>query len=83
MRRLCIHLASFLLASASTSTIDAQKLTTGNFDNIRTLILPSAEESGWSSIPWMNDLFAARQRAAREGKPVFVWSMAAEPLGFC
>lgn len=81
MRRISIVVSVILLASAP--TVHAQDLTINNFDSIRSLVLPTPAESGWSSIPWMNDLFVARQRAAQTGKPLFVWSMAAEPLGIC
>jgi hypothetical protein len=29
------------------------------------------------------NLWAARQKAAAEGKPLFLWYMAGEPLGVC
>jgi hypothetical protein len=47
------------------------------------LIKPTWAESGWSQIPWMLDLTAARKKAAAEGKPLYVWSMSGEPLGQC
>ena len=34
-------------------------------------------------IPWMSDLAEARRKAAQEGKPLYVWTMAGEPLGQC
>jgi hypothetical protein len=29
------------------------------------------------------DIYAARKRAAEEGKPLLLWYMAGEPLGTC
>lgn len=46
-------------------------------------IKPTWNESGWSQVPWIMDLNAARKKAAAEGKPLYVWSMSAEPLGLC
>ena len=42
-------------------------------------VFPPAEK--WTQIPWETDLAAARQRAAREGKPLFLWIMDGHPLG--
>ena len=53
------------------------------FQEFLTLIKPAPEESLWSSIPWMGDLTRARRKAAAEGKPLYVWTMAGEPLGMC
>lgn len=74
----CITLPAVLATTAR-----ANELSVESFGHIRKLILPTDAESGWSKISWMSDLFEARLRAAKEGKPLFVWSMAAEPLGFC
>jgi hypothetical protein len=53
------------------------------FRELLKTILPTAEESGWSDIPWLLDLHAARVKAAAEGKPLLIWHMAGEPLGLC
>jgi len=45
------------------------------------LIAPSEGEQAWLSIPWETDLDSARSKAAREGKPVFLWEMDGHPLG--
>ena len=43
-------------------------------------IVPTADEK-WLTIPWKTDLLEARDAAAKEGKPVFLWSMNGHPLG--
>jgi hypothetical protein len=55
------------------------------FATFHALIKPSANEAQWSQVSWMpsTDLWAARQKAAAEGKPLFLWYMAGEPLGTC
>jgi hypothetical protein len=54
-------------------------------DKLQALIKPAAGEARWAQVPWMpaSDIWAARQKAAREGKPLFLWYMAGEPLGTC
>jgi hypothetical protein len=54
-------------------------------DALHRLIKPAPGEARWAEVPWAPaaDLWAARQKAAREGKPLFLWYMAGEPLGQC
>ncbi len=49
------------------------------------LIKPAPGEARWTEVPWMpsTDIWAARKKAAAEGKPLFLWYMAGEPLGTC
>jgi len=57
---------------------------TERFDpRLHGLIKPRADEWKWARIPWMGDLAEARKKAAAEGKPLYVWTMAGEPLGQC
>ena len=35
----------------------------------------------WRQIPWMISLVEAQNAAAREKKPIFIWSMDGHPLG--
>ena len=55
------------------------------FDTLHQLIKPRPGEANWEQVPWMpsTDIWAARQKAAEEGKPLFLWYMAGEPLGTC
>lgn len=50
------------------------------FAAVRDAIAPRPAEELWKKIPWKTSLLEARQIAAREGKPVFVWSMDGHPL---
>lgn len=50
------------------------------FADLHARIVPKADEK-WQSIPWKTDLLEARDLAAKEGKPVFLWSMNGHPLG--
>ena len=61
----------------------AHELDAQSADRLRRLILPGPDESHWARIPWMIDFPEARRKAAAAGKPLVVWRMVGEPLGFC
>lgn len=58
---------------------EAASLPADQWSKLHAGTLPPAEK--WTEIPWETDITAARQRAAREGKPVFLWIMDGHPLG--
>jgi hypothetical protein len=45
------------------------------------VIRPAAGEDKFDRIPWLTSLWEARQKAAREGKPILLWEMDGHPLG--
>ena len=47
---------------------------------VRDLGEPRPEEELWETIPWKTSLLEARALAARQGKPIFLWSMDGHPL---
>jgi hypothetical protein len=81
-------MTAFLLAVGfSTGPALAQgepELTVKNFPHLRQQIRPQAGESRWQDLPWQIDLHAARQKAAAEGKPLFIMSGGgATAIGAC
>lgn len=44
-------------------------------------IEPTAQEDKWRRIPWRIDLMSARDEAASENKPIFLWLMNGHPMG--
>ncbi len=82
MRRCMLFLALPIVLSAP-RILRADPIPADQFGNLVKLIKPTAAESSWSSIPWMSDINEARKKAAAEGKPLFVWTTASEPLGGC
>ena len=66
---------SFVPARASEPIRPAQ------FEKLHALIKPQADEEKFMQIPWMTDLWAARTKAAAEGKPILLWEMDGHPLG--
>ena len=50
------------------------------FVAVRDLVAPRPDEELWKTIPWKTSLLEARALAARQGKPIFLWSMDGHPL---
>ena len=67
----------FGLSSART----AERITAGDFQRLRELIRPHADEAKWTEIPWLSSLWEARKQAAAAGKPILLWEMDGNPLG--
>jgi len=42
---------------------------------------PRMGSEKWTEIPWIGSLWEARQRAAAELKPLFIWAMNGHPFG--
>lgn len=59
---------------AAPADLWARTLLTEKFVETQKLIKPQSGESRWMEIPWQTSLWEARQLAAAEGKPMFVWS---------
>src|SRR5262245_30500254 len=56
------------------------KISPDQFAKLRDLIRPKA--GGFDDVPWMTDLWQARQKAAAEGKPILIWVGDGHPLGW-
>ena len=73
-----VVLATGALASA------ADGISPRTFAETHQLIKPQQDESLWLAVPWLTDVWEARQRAAAEGKPILLWSGGgAAPIGGC
>jgi hypothetical protein len=59
---------------ASSADTWASKMLAEKYAQTLKLIQPQPGESRWMEIPWQTSLWTARQKAATEGKPMFVWS---------
>jgi hypothetical protein len=71
---------SLALALMLTQEADPQA-----FDQLHSKIRPVEKEAPWSDVPWMTSLWQARERAAREGKPLLIWGAGGggHPLSLC
>jgi hypothetical protein len=64
--------------------VSAEELSAQKFARIHALIRPAKDESKWLAVPWLTDVWEARQKAAAEGKPLLLWSGGgAAPIGGC
>lgn len=49
-------------------------LSTEQFEKLHQMIKPQRGEARYLEIDWYPNIWEARQKAAREGKPLFVWA---------
>ncbi len=56
-------------------------LTRAEFDLVKKFVPPQANEDEFDKIPWLTSIWAAREKAAKEGKPILLWEMDGHPLG--
>lgn len=55
-----------------------------DFDRLLRMLKPQPGEQRFWQIPWKLRVSEAREEAAREGKPIFVWAGAGgAPIGVC
>jgi hypothetical protein len=59
----------------------AEPIKPEQFAKLQAMIKPDQTEDEWAKIPWMTDLWEARQAAAKQGKPILLWEMDGHPLG--
>ncbi|MCZ2343574.1 MAG: hypothetical protein LC104_17535 [Bacteroidales bacterium] len=50
------------------------RVSAAEFDKLFQLIQPQPGESRWMEIAWYPSVWEARQKAAQEGKPLFLWA---------
>ncbi len=55
-------------------------LTTAEFERLHAGLQPEVD-APWRTIPWRVSLLDARQEAAKQQKPIFIWAMDGHPLG--
>jgi hypothetical protein len=63
-------------AISSTSTLDSE-----TSQRILRFVRPRPEELSWQAIPWQTSIPEALTIAARERKPLLLWTMNGNPLG--
>ncbi len=49
-------------------------LSAQRFEKLHQMIKPQRGEARWMEIDWHPNIWEARQKAAREGKPLFIWA---------
>lgn len=53
---------------------DGRRLSAAEFKNLHHMLRPQPGESRWMEIAWYPNVWEARQKAAAEGKPLFIWA---------
>lgn len=70
-----------MMALLATLLLGAQDgLTDADCRKLHDSLKPPAAEM-WRNIPWKVSLLEAQNLAAKEKKPLFIWSMDGNPLG--
>ena len=71
------------LALLVTSAQSGPELTPERLGSLHTLIKPQGGEFAWyEDIPWLTSVQEAREKAAKEGKPLLIWCSAdGQPCG--
>lgn len=58
------------------------EIPTGKFEPLHQMIKPQKGEMLWMQIPWLTSIQEAREKAAKEDKPIFILRSAnGHPLG--
>jgi hypothetical protein len=63
----------------------SQQIPDDQLHKVRDLVRAAETEAPWSDVPWMTSLWRARERAAKEGKPLLIWAAGGggHPLALC
>lgn len=51
-----------------------QPLSSADFDKLHQMLKRQPGESRWMEIDWYPNVWEGRQKAAKEGKPLFLWA---------
>ncbi len=65
---------SLLLAAGAVRADEPAALPEEQFEKLHQMIKPQRGEARWMEIDWYPNIWEARQKAAREGKPLFIWA---------
>ena len=70
--RAFLALSCCVVAGLTLAADDATPLPAAQFEKLHALIKPQAGESRWMEIDYYPTVWEARQKAAAEGKPLFL-----------
>jgi hypothetical protein len=65
---------SVILVAGLVRADESAPLSTEQFEKLHQMIKPQRGEARWMEIDWYPNIWEARQKAAREGKPLFIWA---------
>ena len=67
-----LTVAGVLFCGQTAAASEPAPLSAPEFENLHAMIKPQAGESRWMEIDWYPSVWEARQKAAAEGKPIFL-----------
>jgi hypothetical protein len=53
---------------------EAQRLSAAEIEKLHRTLKPQRGEARWMEVTWHPNVWEARQKAAAEGKPLFIWA---------
>lgn len=62
------------LSQTAAQDKEVRRLSAAEFENLHHMLKPQPGESRWMEIAWYPNVWEARQKAAAEGKPLFIWA---------
>lgn len=68
-------------AGPPTPALAGPRLTDAEFAAVLAAVRPAPGEDVFAEIAWQTSIWEARQKAAKEGKPILLWEMDGHPLG--
>jgi len=72
------------LSAVAVRAEERQAIAADQFDKLHKMIRVQPDEQRFWQIPWKLTITEAREQAAKEGKPIFVWAGAGgAPIGVC
>lgn len=71
-RRLAPTLLVVVAAASASLADEPRSLTPEQFKKLHWVLKPQTGESRWMEIDWHPSVWEARQKAAAEGKPIFI-----------
>ena len=69
-----VLVVSIILSAGVARADEPVPLPAEQFKKLHQMIKPQPGEARWMEIDWHPNVWEARRKAAREGKPLFVWA---------
>ena len=69
------------IATPTAATPVPEQMTAARQTELLKVIRPCEGEDAFDKIAWLTAIHDAREKAAKEGKPILLWEMDGHPLG--
>ncbi len=68
-------------ATPVSATPVPEQMTAERMESVLKTVRPCDGEDAFDKIAWLTTIHEAREKAAKEGKPILLWEMDGHPLG--